>query len=49
MQFKNEDPNLLAADGSLFTKRVGNATYNTEIAFQYQIKEENELNKLGGC
>lgn len=47
LKFKNEDPNSLSADESRFKKKIGNATYNTEIAFQYQIRDDEELNKLG--
>lgn len=47
LKFRNEDPNSLSADGSRLLKKIGNATYNTEIAFQYQIRDEKELEKLG--
>ena len=46
LKFRNEDPATLNEDGSLCKKRIGNATIYTEISFQYEIKNEEDLKKI---
>lgn len=46
LRFSNEDEENLNPDGSLLKKKIGNATINTEVAFQYEIKGEDELNQM---
>lgn len=45
LKFRNEDEVDLNEDGSLFKKDLGNATVNTEISFEYEVKKRKELKK----
>ena len=46
LRFSNEEPENLSVDGSLLKKKIGNATVNTEVAFQYEVKGEDELKQM---
>lgn len=46
MNFRNEDPINLAENGTILKKKFANATVNTKISFQYEIKCEEDLKQL---
>lgn len=46
MQFRNEDPNEIFEEGTILKKQLGNATINTKITFEYEIKKAKALKKL---
>jgi len=47
MKFRKEEEMYLAEEGSVYQKEVGNATLNTKLTFEYTLREEDELKKLG--
>jgi hypothetical protein len=45
--FRNEEPAFLADENSLYQKHIGNITAHTELTFEYSMKSDEDLNKLG--
>jgi hypothetical protein len=48
LEFRNEDPADLKADNTLLTRDVGNVTEDSEITFEYRVKDEEQLKKIKG-
>jgi len=46
LEFRNEDPINLSADKSLMVRDLGNVTEETEITFEYRLKNIKELVKM---
>lgn len=46
LQFRNEDPSEISEDGTILTKLLGNATVNTKVTFEYEIKKASLLRKM---
>lgn len=46
LQFRNEIDELLSADRSLLVKDIGNVTEDTELTFEYTLKNINDLVKM---
>ena len=47
LEFRDEDPGLLALQNSRLQKKVGNATNASSFSFNYRLKNEEELRGLG--
>ena len=48
LEFRNEDDCDLSANKSLLTREVGNVTEDSEITFEYRVKDQAELEKMEG-
>mmetsp|Transcript_29825 Transcript_29825/g.34176 ORF Transcript_29825/g.34176 Transcript_29825/m.34176 type:complete len:94 (+) Transcript_29825:108-389(+) len=46
MQFKNENELYMNVDKTLMNKSIGNATNESEITFEYKIKDPADLKKM---
>lgn len=46
LKFRNEDEGV-SLDGQTLTKDVGNATVNSQVSFEYELKTDEELNQAG--
>ncbi len=46
LEFRNEDPLNLSEDKSLMARELGNVTEETEITFEYRLKNIKELVKM---
>ena len=46
MHFRNEAPENMKEEGCVLQKVIANATKNTRVAFEYDIKKDEELQKL---
>ncbi|CAI2386488.1 unnamed protein product [Moneuplotes crassus] len=46
LEFRNEDEKDLTNDKTILTRDVGNVTEDSEITFEYRIKNQEELKKL---
>lgn len=46
LEFRNEDPLNLSEDKSLMARELGNVTEETEITFEYRLKNLKELVKM---
>jgi hypothetical protein len=46
LEFRNEDPINLSEDKSLMVRDLGNVTEETEITFEYRLKNLKELVKM---
>ena len=46
LEFRNEDAANLSADKTMLTRDVGNVTEDSEITFEYRVKDPEELEKL---
>ena len=44
--FRNEDPNLLKDNKTMLVKTFANATAQTRISFEYEVREEEDLKFL---
>lgn len=47
LRFRNVLPEHLKEDGLLLEKEIGNATVNTKVSFEYELRDDVELQKLG--
>ncbi len=43
MRFRNEAPENISKEGCLMQKIIANATKNTRISFEYDVKKDEEL------
>ena len=48
LEFRNEEPEDLNEDRTLLTRDVGNVTEDSEITFEYRVKNKEDLAKLEG-
>jgi hypothetical protein len=46
LEFRNEDAKDLKSDNTLLTRDVGNVTEDSEITFEYRIRDQESLDKL---
>jgi hypothetical protein len=46
LEFRNEDPINLSEDKTLMVRDLGNVTDETEITFEYRLKNLKELVKM---
>ena len=44
--FRNEDPNILKDNKTIMVKNFANATVNTKITFEYELRNEEDLKFL---
>ena len=44
--FRNEDPNFLKDNKTMLVKTFANATAQTRISFEYEVREEEDLKFL---
>ena len=47
VEFTNEDPAVLALQNSRLQKKVGNATNHSSFSFNYKLKDEGQLARIG--
>jgi hypothetical protein len=43
MNFRNEEPEYLSQNNTIYQKEIGNATLNTKLTFEYEIRNNDEL------
>lgn len=46
MRFRNEAEENIKEDGCLLQKEIANATKNTRVSFEYDVKKDEELQQL---
>ena len=46
MRFRNEAAENIKEDGCLLQKQIANATKNTRVSFEYDVKKDEELQQL---
>ena len=47
LKFRNILPEHLRENGLLLEKEIGNATVNTKVSFEYELRDDQELQRLG--
>lgn len=47
LRFRNELPEHIKEGGSVLERNLANATVDTQVSFEYELKPEEELKKLG--
>ena len=48
LEFRNEDEKDLSKEKTILTRDVGNVTEDSEITFEYRVKDQEQLDKLEG-
>ena len=48
LEFRHEDPLNLSSNNTILSKELGNVNEDTDVTFEYKIKETEELIKLEG-
>ncbi len=46
MNFRNEEPEYLSQNNTIYQKEIGNATLNTKLTFEYEIRNNDELKQM---